>query len=307
MKSPRAHLHPLKELVFSLDDEAFHASDPLFFEPEYVKLVFSNDLYVSKYISDRLRYLRVSCVSSLIPLNEAAVELTSQSVGAQSQADWLLCLVDSCVGLEMLILEAHAFDVPQDRLVYYFENDVCLRHFELLPPTGRIHIRVGVQRLLAKLSTLCTLRLDHVIDRRDAKTLVQSTEWQGLTVLSGLEILNCRMELTAAEIILPHFRTLHRLDITLYSKPPSLLAQLTSVFTHNADLDELEDLNITLPYDITMLPLEALTRLSAIWRNSKNCVSPAVDQSAAACAWDELTSLVGNWTNLKHLGWASQL
>ncbi|KEQ64455.1 uncharacterized protein M437DRAFT_64992 [Aureobasidium melanogenum CBS 110374] len=47
IKSPQAHLYPLKKLVFSLDDEAFHEVNTMDFVPEHIELVFFNDLFVS--------------------------------------------------------------------------------------------------------------------------------------------------------------------------------------------------------------------------------------------------------------------
>ncbi|KAH0174014.1 hypothetical protein KCU67_g989, partial [Aureobasidium melanogenum] len=126
---------------------------------------FSNDLFVSRYISGNLRHLWVSCVNSLLPLNKASVELVDEVVGAESYADILLSLVDYSPGLQTLIIDARIFDVPQERLAYFFENAVCLSRFELSSPSGRICVRTGLLRLLAELPTLHNIRLDHIVIR----------------------------------------------------------------------------------------------------------------------------------------------
>ncbi|KAG9517128.1 hypothetical protein KCU93_g8880, partial [Aureobasidium melanogenum] len=90
----------------------FHESNTMYFEPELVELVLSNGLFVFRYISGNLRHLRVSCVNSLLPLNEASVELVDKVVGAESHANIILSLVDYSPGLETLIIDARIFDVP---------------------------------------------------------------------------------------------------------------------------------------------------------------------------------------------------
>lgn len=86
IKPLRAHPYPLKKLVFSLDDEAFHEPNSVLVEPEHVEVVFLDNLFVSNYISGNIQYLCVSFVSSLILLNKAAMKLV--------HAAWLLSLVD---------------------------------------------------------------------------------------------------------------------------------------------------------------------------------------------------------------------
>ncbi|KAH0167854.1 hypothetical protein KCU67_g3724, partial [Aureobasidium melanogenum] len=56
IKPLRAHPYPLKKLVFSLDDEAFHEPNSVWFEPEHVEVVFFDDLFVSNYISGNIRF-----------------------------------------------------------------------------------------------------------------------------------------------------------------------------------------------------------------------------------------------------------
>ncbi|KAH0038446.1 hypothetical protein KCU78_g1492, partial [Aureobasidium melanogenum] len=101
IKPLRAHPYPLKKLVSPLDDEAFHEPNSIWIEPEHVQVVFFDDLFVSNYISGNLRYLRVSCISSVILLNKAAMKLV--------HAAWLLSLVDHSPGIETLIINAHVF------------------------------------------------------------------------------------------------------------------------------------------------------------------------------------------------------
>ncbi|KAG9756986.1 hypothetical protein KCU73_g4639, partial [Aureobasidium melanogenum] len=54
-KPLRAHPSPLKKLVFSLDNKAFHEPNSVWFEPEHVEVVFFDDLFVSNYISGDIR------------------------------------------------------------------------------------------------------------------------------------------------------------------------------------------------------------------------------------------------------------
>lgn len=122
--------------------------------------------------NNRLRYLRVSCVNSLTPLNKAAVELVDEMNEGESHADWLLSLVDYRPGFETLIINAHVFNFLQEGLANFFGMAVCLNHCNLLSPRGRICVCAGVLRLLARLSNLRILRLDHTVARQDADILL---------------------------------------------------------------------------------------------------------------------------------------
>ncbi|KAG9698698.1 hypothetical protein KCU76_g2057, partial [Aureobasidium melanogenum] len=309
IKSPRVHLYPLKKLIFSLDDEDFHESNTMDFEAEHVEVVFFNDLFVSNYISGILRYLRVSCVNSLISLNKASVELVGlvgEVAGGESHADLLLSLVDYSPGLETLIIDTHIFDVPQERLAYFFENAVSLNHFELSSPSGRIHTRPGLLRLLAKLPTLHTLRLDHIVTCQDAKIMLQSTEWQGQTPFSGLKTLTCHMELGAADILLPHLRALRHLNITLHNKRSPRLSLLTSVYDSIANLYGLQTLTITLPNNTTLLPARALMVLGSL-TSLKSLQINSAGLLRCGLSWEELTILINKWTDLKKLDWTLRL
>ncbi|KAG9516560.1 hypothetical protein KCV07_g6728, partial [Aureobasidium melanogenum] len=303
LKSPRAHLYPLKKLVFSLDDEDFHESNTMQFEPEHVEVVLSNDLFVSEYISGNLRHLQVSCVNSLLPLNKASVELVDEVVGAESYADILLSLVDYSAGLETLIIDARVFDVPQERLAYSFENAICLSRFELSSPRSRMCVRTGILRLLTKVSTLRTLRLDHIITRQDAQVMLQSAEWQGQTPFSGLETLACHMELAAAEMLLPHLHALRHLDITLHDKHSPRLSLLTNVFDCIAKPTELETLTLTLPNTTTVLPAHTLMSLASL-KSIKALRINSTGLLRRGLSWYELTTLISNWTDLKKLDWS---
>ncbi|KAH0384025.1 hypothetical protein KCU92_g4757, partial [Aureobasidium melanogenum] len=306
LKSPRAHLYPLKKLIFSLDDEDFHESNTMHFEPEHVEVVLSNDLFISRYISGNLRHLQVSCVNSLLPLNEASVELVDEVVGAESYADILLSLVDYSAGLETLIIDARVFDVPQERLAYFFENAVCLDRFELSSPRGRIHVCAGLLRLLTKQPNLRTLRLHHIITRQNAQVMLRSAKWQGQTPFSGLETLTCHMELAAAEMLLPHLCALSHLDITLHDKPSPRLSLLTSVFDCIAKLTELEALTLTLPSTTTVLPAHALMSLASL-KSIKALRINSTGLLRCGLSWYELTNLISNWTDLKKMDWSLQL
>ncbi|KAK5999338.1 hypothetical protein QM012_005556 [Aureobasidium pullulans] len=264
LRSPRATLHPLKRLVFTLDDEPFHELNAGHFEPEYVELDFSDELFVSKYISKNLRYLRVSLVNPLVPLNKASVELANECIGGETHADWLLSLVDYAPGLETLILDALYFDVPQDRLSYSFDNAVCLNRIELRSPSGCLYLRAGILRLLARFSTLRTLHIDHIINLTDAQSMLQFTQWQGRSPFQGLETLSCHMKLAAADLMLPHLLALRELDITLRDKGSSRQSLVTSVFESIAKLTDLESLTITLPNNINKLPPQALMILGSL-------------------------------------------
>lgn len=95
-KSLRAHPYPLKKLVFSLHDEDFHESNTMDFEPKHVEVVFFDDLFVFNYMSGNLCYLRASCLSSLMLLNKAAVELFNELAVGGSHADfccWVIILL----------------------------------------------------------------------------------------------------------------------------------------------------------------------------------------------------------------------
>ncbi|KAH0365961.1 hypothetical protein KCU65_g5727, partial [Aureobasidium melanogenum] len=306
IKSPRAHLYPLEKLVFSLDDEDFHESNTVYFEAQHVEVVFMDELFVSNYISDNLRHLRVSCVNSLIPLNKASVELVNEATQGESHADLLLSLVDYAPGLETLIIDAHVFDVPQERLAYFFENAVRLNRFELSSPSGRIHTRAGLLRLLAKLPTLRTLCLRHIITLQDAQIMLQSTEWQGPTPFPGLETLTCNMELSAAEILLPHLCALRHLDITLHNKHSPRSFLLTNVFDSITKLTEMETLIITLPNNTPLLPAQALMSLASL-KSIKVLRLNTTGLLRCGLSWYELTTLISNWSYLEKLDWTLQL
>ncbi|KAG9857935.1 hypothetical protein KCU98_g491, partial [Aureobasidium melanogenum] len=294
------------KLVFSLDDELFHESNTMEFDSEHVEVVFFDDLFVSKYISGNLRHLRVSCVNSLIPLNDASKELVGEVAGAESHADLLLSLADYSPGLETLVIDVHIFDVPQERLAYFFENAVSLNHFELLSPSGRIHVCAGLLRLLTKLPTLQNLRLDHIITRQDAEIMLQSTQWQGQTPFSGLQTLTCHMELGAADILLPHLRALRHFNITLHDKQSPRLSVLTNVFDSIANLTKLETLTVTLPNTTTMLPAQGLMSLASL-ESIKALRVNSTGLLHCGLSWYELTTLVSHWSDLKKLDWTLRL
>ncbi|KAH0330762.1 hypothetical protein KCU71_g48, partial [Aureobasidium melanogenum] len=233
IKSPRAHLYPLKKLVFSLDDQDFHESNTMQFEPEHVEVVLSNDLFVSRYISGNLHHLQVSL---LMKLSAPSPTLTSFS-------------------LSLMTLPASR------RLSSILAS---LTRFELSSPRGGIHVCTGLLRLLTKQLTLRTLRLHHIITRQDAQVMLQSAEWQGQTPFPGLETLTCYMELAAAEMLLPHLHALRHLDITLHDKHSPRLSLLTNVFACIAKPTELETLTVTLPNTTTFLPAHALMSLASL-------------------------------------------